>query len=424
MKRCLLVIAAASSLALAANANGQEKSDELTRRRERLFALASRADEVLALRALQELVVLGKSDPKLGQQLILIIRARFSDADRAFNNVFSPAAYVSELAELGPPVVPQILEAVEAEEISESAAVVLVATLAHMGPKAKEATPRLRRKLADHRTSAFLKRCCRLALANLGDEPAQKLVIKELEESYMGGDTEGGDPEKWATLLRWTWVVCWVRVGDWGADVIVKRLGRQIASYAESRPTGDPLYLLPASEVPKYADKAQKLSDQLEAAQRHALRHDRAEAIGFTLALARVDVKKRDAALERLCADWPDNQNFFGWFIFLEFVPRLVDTKITAELVRLLERDDPKIAERAGSLLTFAGLSARETVPQLVALMKRSKDRRRREIVVEVLGSVVDITRIDQLEQLRKHETDADVRTKLDDAIHRIRWLE
>jgi hypothetical protein len=398
----------------------------LQRRREQLAKVVTRGDEILAARAGRELVILGESNGFVCQSLVEAVRTRFREPEH-FGRL-STQFYVAALAELGEPAIPAILEALKSEGATESSSLVLLASLGQMGAKAKAAIPELKRRLEDPKASATLKDCLRLVAANAGDRDLQVELRKDLEKLLLTESPRVGDEAERDRRWRWLQLIHWMRLGDWAADILAEHLRREFKSYAESRshPRGDESgwWLQVSVQAVNYANSAAKFSDELEAAQRRALKDDRMEAISFSFALARVDAKKRAAALRRLCGQWPKDKalNWMAWLILSQyFAPPLVNGNVSSELLKLLDDGDLEIARHAADALECAGLAARDAAPSLLELLASTKDAKRRVLVAEALDAVCDITRLAQLETAFQKETDAAVRARLSKAIDRVR---
>jgi hypothetical protein len=298
---------------------------------------------------------------------------------------------------------------------TESAFHIFLAGLGRMGPGAgKQAIPALRNMLKDKQLAQRKKGLIRIVLANLGDNS-----VKNVE-----GDI---DPLDSAVLLT----IVHIRPGKWVTQDTVKKLTKHLGSASSLKDFDFKLASISFQNVALalgvLGERASAAGDALDALFKRTINDGNVTAIGFGLALARVDPKRREAALRHLCKNYSKlfEEAGRGTFIYLLEVPRtVVDAKLTHLLVRLLDDPDPAVAEGAGDVLVRAGLSARDGVPGLLKYVGGTGPEQRRIWAAKVLSYVADYSHIPQLEKAKAQEKSKAVRTELDATVQFIKSLK
>jgi hypothetical protein len=409
---CLLTfVVSLLAHARAEEGKGRGAQDARIQRRNQLVKLL-KGNVFTGYRAAEEIPCVGPLDASVWKTLIAVVSSQHDEG-----KLILPSRFVDALAACGPTAVPDLLAAVKLQSASETedAFHLFLASLGRMGLGAgKQAIPALRSMLKDKQLAQRRKRLIRIVLANLGDDS-----VKNAE-----GDIDPLDSAVLQTIVH-------IRPGKWVTQDTVKRLTNHLASASSVKDDdfklASPSFQNVALALGVLGERASSAGDALDALFKRTISDGNITAIGFGLALARVDPKRRDATLRHLCKNYSKlfEDAGRGTLLYLLEVPRtVVDAKLTHLLVRLLDDPDPAVAAGAGDVLARAGLSARDGVPDLLKYVGGTAAEQRRIMAAKVLSYMADYSHIPQLEKARAQEKSKAVRAELDLTVQFIKSLK
>lgn len=383
-----------------------DRDAQAQRRKQLVKALKS--DLFVSYRAAEEMAISGNIDKSGWKALIELIASKTGPGLLPFVS----ARYIDALAAAGSPAVPDILAALQKDDPQKwgDFPSAFLLSLGRMGPAAKEAIPSLRRMLADPRTEG--KVALRIVLANIGDE--SKVNLEAILAEFRKGE-QGDYVGIYVTFP-------YIRPREWLTKEMIEVLGKPLQRTVPTKP-GDPLPGECTWAVVTFGilgERAMSLADTLES---------RAASIPNCdgLALARIDPKRREAALRRLLEKphppTPGGVDFKGQIVVLDIAWLLLDSEVAKGLAKFVDNPDPEVAAWACDILSLGGLAARDAAPMLLKYIRSEADEDRRAEAARTLSWVADNAQLPALDTALRAEKSGKVRAALESTVRWIKYL-
>jgi len=280
-----------------------------------------------------------------------------------------------------------------------------VAALGRHGSASRDVVSFLRDEVAHGNLPATTTMRIRVVLAKLGFKSAKntQAILSALRSQ------EEEDRELKGEVAR-TMVL--IRPGDWVSDELLKAM---IDSLDEQNTSMAIALGLLGKRARPAVKKLKELNDD-------AHRRGSACEVAFTLALAQLDPRGRDAGLRRL---FRQMASYWGRPIIVVCMDNtfvLVDEGMSKHLAGMLS--DRGVQGDAQFILANAGLQARAAVPEALRFVVGTVDDEGRAGAAALLAYIADYSRLPQLQAALRQVRAPRVRRSLESAIESIRDLK
>jgi hypothetical protein len=321
-----------------------------------------------------------------------------------------PYWLVDGFAAGGPPAIPDLLESLGTETArnSDDFFMLLAASVGRMGPRGAQALPVLHAELAVQKLRPARQAALRVVMANLGDHSEENLqaILAAL------GDETLRLPVVQALVI--------VRAREWVTAPMIRALNSRL-----NETSGTDLFTAVALGMlgEKGAMASRKLDELIES----ELEKGDGLAHVHTLILANITPREGKPVLRRLLGS---TREIGGCMIGGAFFEAAIGNfnvligPLIPTLVELLDDANPKVSERSLGLASFAGLSARDVVPEAIRLLRGTANEGYRADVASTLSFIANYSDLPTLDAVLKVETSAKVRKNLSATIRYIRNFE